>query len=57
MAMTMVMPLIILVYSKTLAYSTPVLAGVSIRYIWSYASFFQIPFGVFSDKFGNKKLF
>ncbi|APH15324.1 sugar (and other) transporter family protein [Clostridium sporogenes] len=55
MAMTMVMPFIS-VYSKTLAYSTPVLAGVALGIFGLMQAFFQIPFGVFSDKFGNKKV-
>ncbi len=55
MAMTMVMPFIS-VYSKTLAYSTPVLAGVALGIFGLMQAFFQIPFGVLSDKFGNKKI-
>lgn len=55
MAMTMVMPFIS-VYSKTLTYSTPVLAGIALGVFGLMQAFFQIPFGVLSDKFGNKKV-
>jgi MFS family permease len=55
MAMTMVMPFIS-VYSKTLAYSTPVLAGIALGIFGLMQAFFQIPFGILSDKFGNKKV-
>ncbi len=55
MAMTMVVPFIS-VYSKTLTYSTPVLAGIALGVFGLMQAFFQIPFGVLSDKFGNKKV-
>lgn len=53
MAMTMVMPFIS-TYSKTLLYSTPTLAGVALGVFGLMQAIFQIPFGIWSDKVGNK---
>ncbi|MDP4145529.1 MAG: MFS transporter [Bacillota bacterium] len=53
MAMTMVMPFIS-TYSKTLNHSTPVLAGVALGIFGLTQAIFQIPFGIWSDKVGNK---
>ncbi|GLC30513.1 MFS transporter [Clostridium omnivorum] len=53
MAMTMVMPFIS-TYSKILAYSTPTLAGVALGIFGLTQAIFQIPFGIWSDKVGNK---
>ena len=55
MAMTMVMPFIA-TYSKTLSYSTPTLAGVALGIFGLTQAIFQIPFGIWSDKIGNKKV-
>ncbi len=46
MAMTMVVPFIS-VYSKTLTYSTPVLAGIALGVFGLMQAFFQIPFWCF----------
>lgn len=53
MAMTMVMPFIS-IYGKTLLYSTPTLAGVALGIFGLTQAIFQIPFGIWSDKVGNK---
>lgn len=53
MAMTMVMPFIS-TYSKTLLHSTPTLAGVALGVFGLTQAIFQIPFGIWSDKIGNK---
>lgn len=53
MAMTMVMPFIS-TYSKTLSYSTPTLAGTALGIFGLTQAIFQIPFGIWSDKIGNK---
>ncbi|MDD3225743.1 MAG: MFS transporter [Clostridium sp.] len=53
MAMTMVMPFIS-TYSKTLIHSTPTLAGVALGIFGLTQAVFQIPFGIWSDKVGNK---
>lgn len=53
MAMTMVMPFIS-TYSKTLMYSNAALAGIALGIFGLTQAIFQIPFGVWSDKIGNK---
>lgn len=53
MAMTMVMPFIS-TYSKTLSHSTPTLAGIALGIFGFTQAIFQIPFGIWSDKAGNK---
>lgn len=53
MAMTMVMPFLS-TYSKTLKYDTPMLAGISIGIFGLMQAIFQIPYGIWSDKKGNK---
>lgn len=53
MAMTMVMPFLS-VYSKTLKYNTPVLSGMSLGIFGLMQAVFQIPYGIWSDKKGNK---
>ncbi|WP_244835006.1 MFS transporter [Clostridium sp. BJN0001] len=53
MAMTMVMPFIS-TYSKTLIYSNATLAGVALGMFGLMQAVFQIPFGIWSDKIGNK---
>lgn len=53
-AMTMVMPFIS-VYSKSLSGYTPTLAGVALGVFGLAQAVFQIPFGLWSDKIGNKK--
>ncbi|WML37489.1 MFS transporter [Clostridium sp. OS1-26] len=55
MAMTMVMPFIS-TYSKTLSYSTPTLAGTALGIFGLTQAIFQIPFGIWSDKIGNKSV-
>ncbi|MDT8718027.1 MFS transporter [Clostridium sp. 19966] len=52
-AMTMVMPFIS-TYSKTLMYSNAALAGIALGIFGLTQAIFQIPFGVWSDKIGNK---
>ncbi|AZK47516.1 MFS transporter [Paenibacillus lentus] len=54
-AMTMVMPFIS-VYSKSLSGYTPTLAGVALGIFGLAQAVFQIPFGLWSDKIGNKKV-
>lgn len=53
MAMTMVMPFIS-TYSKTLSHSNAALAGVALGIFGLTQAVFQIPFGIWSDKIGNK---
>lgn len=53
MAMTMVSPFIS-TYSKTLSFYTPMLAGVALGIFGLTQAIFQFPFGILSDKFGNK---
>lgn len=53
MAMTMVMPFIS-TYSKTLTYSNGTLAGIALGIFGLTQAIFQIPFGILSDKIGNK---
>lgn len=55
MAMTMVMPFIS-TYSKTLSYSTATLAGAALGIFGLFQAIFQVPFGIWSDKIGNKKV-
>lgn len=55
MAMTMVMPFIS-TYSNTLSYSNATLAGVALGVFGLTQAIFQIPFGIWSDKIGNKKV-
>ncbi len=56
MAMTMVMPFIS-VYSKTLAYSTPVLAGVALGIFGLMQAFFRYLLVFLVINLGIKKLF
>ncbi|MFL0249634.1 MFS transporter [Clostridium neuense] len=53
MAMTMVAPFIS-TYSKTLSFYTPMLAGIALGIFGLTQAIFQFPFGMLSDKFGNK---
>lgn len=53
MAMTMVMPFIS-TYGKTLAYSNSTLIGVALGIFGLTQAIFQVPFGIWSDKLGNK---
>lgn len=53
MAMTMVAPFIS-TYSKTLNLYTPVLAGIALGIFGLTQAIFQFPFGILSDKYGNK---
>lgn len=55
MAMTLVMPFIS-TYSKTLINNTPALAGVALGIFGLTQAMFQIPYGILSDKTGNKKV-
>ncbi len=55
MAMTIVMPFIS-TYSNTLAYSNATLAGVALGIFGLAQAIFQIPFGIWSDKIGNKRV-
>ena len=55
MAMTMVMPFIS-TYSKQLKYYTPVLAGVALGIFGLMQAVFQIFYGIWSDKQGNKRV-
>lgn len=55
MAMTMVMPFIS-TYSKTLLFSNATLAGVALGIFGLMQAIFQVPFGIWSDKVGNKKV-
>lgn len=53
LAMTMVMPFLS-VYGQTLSYSTPLLAGLALGIFGLMQAIFQIPYGIWSDKKGNK---
>ncbi|MDU1602656.1 MULTISPECIES: MFS transporter [Clostridium] len=53
MAMTMVMPFLS-TYSSTLKYNTPMLAGIALGVFGLMQALFQIPYGIWSDKKGNK---
>ena len=53
MAMTMVMPFLS-TYSKTLEHNTPILAGIALGIFGLMQAIFQIPYGIWSDKKGNK---
>lgn len=55
MAMTIVMPFIS-TYSKTLNYGNAALAGVALGIFGLTQAIFQIPFGIWSDKIGNKRV-
>ena len=55
LSMTMVLPFIS-IYSNTLAYNTAILAGVALGIFGLAQAIFQIPFGVLSDKIGNKRV-
>ncbi len=55
MAMTMIMPFIS-IYSKTLTSSNATLAGVALGVFGLTQAIFQIPFGIWSDKIGNKRM-
>lgn len=55
MSMTIVMPFIS-TYCKTLSGYTPLLAGLALGMFGLMQAIFQIPFGVLSDKYGNKKM-
>ncbi|HBC97364.1 MAG TPA: hypothetical protein DC034_11300 [Clostridium sp.] len=54
MSMTIVMPFIS-TYCKSLKGYTPVLAGLAVGIFGLTQAIFQIPFGVLSDEYGNKK--
>ncbi|WP_315081411.1 MFS transporter [uncultured Clostridium sp.] len=53
MAMTMVMPFLS-VYSRNLENTTPLLASISLGIFGLMQAIFQIPYGIWSDKKGNK---
>lgn len=53
MTMTMVMPFLS-TYSSTLKYNTPMLAGIALGIFGLMQALFQIPYGIWSDKKGNK---
>ncbi|WP_297427690.1 MFS transporter [Clostridium sp.] len=53
MAMTMVMPFLS-VYSKTLLYNTPMFSGIALGIFGLMQAIFQIPYGIWSDKKGNR---
>ena len=53
MAMTMVMPFLS-TYSNTLKYNTSMLAGIALGVFGLMQALFQIPYGIWSDKKGNK---
>jgi MFS family permease len=55
MSMTIVMPFIS-TYCETLIGYTPILAGTALGIFGLMQAVFQIPFGVLSDRFGNKKM-
>lgn len=55
MSMTIVSPFIS-TYCKELTGYTPLLAGLAIGAFGLMQAIFQIPFGVLSDRFGNKKI-
>ncbi|MGP7818082.1 MFS transporter [Niallia sp. 01092] len=54
-AMTMVMPFLS-VYSQTLTHYSPLLAGIALGIFGLGQAIFQIPFGIWSDHVGNKKV-
>jgi len=55
MSMTMVMPFLSS-YSKSLSGYNPVLAGLAVGIFGLMQAVFQIPFGMLSDRYGNKKM-
>lgn len=55
MSMTMVMPFIS-TYCRTLKGYTPILAGLALGIFGLMQAGLQIPFGIFSDRYGNKKM-
>lgn len=55
MSMTIVMPFIS-TYCKTLTGFTPLLAGLAVGMFGLMQALFQIPFGILSDRYGNKKM-
>lgn len=55
MSMTIVMPFIS-TYCKTLIGYTPLMAGVALGIFGLTQAIFQIPYGILSDRFGNKKM-
>lgn len=55
MSMTIVMPFIS-TYCKSLIGYTPFLAGLAVGIFGLMQAVFQIPFGILSDKYGNKKM-
>ncbi len=55
MSMTIVMPFLS-TYCKLLPGYTPVLAGLAIGIFGLMQAIFQIPFGILSDRYGNKKM-
>jgi MFS family permease len=55
MSMTIVMPFIS-TYCRSLSGYTPLLAGFAVGIFGLMQAIFQIPFGVLSDRYGNKKM-
>lgn len=55
MTMTMIMPFLSL-YGMTLKGATPFLTGVALGIYGLMQAIFQIPYGMLSDRFGNKKM-
>lgn len=55
MSMTIVAPFIS-TYCKTLTGYTPLMAGLALGIFGLTQAIFQIPFGILSDKYGNKKM-
>ena len=55
MSMTIVMPFIS-TYCRSLSGYTPLLAGFAVGIFGLMQAIFQIPFGVLSDRYGNKKI-
>ncbi|KHD44358.1 hypothetical protein NC01_07790 [Streptococcus uberis] len=55
LSMTIIIPFLT-TYSKTLIGSTPILAGLTIGIFGLMQAIFQVPFGMLSDKYGNKKI-
>lgn len=55
MSMTIVMPFIS-TYCKDLVGYTPLLAGLAVGIFGLTQAIFQIPYGVLSDKYGNKRM-
>ncbi len=47
---------VLAIHADTLAYSTPLLVGLTIGGYGIAQAIFQIPFGLMSDKFGRKKI-